>query len=215
MSELFEAIRRGDAEAVARMLDGEPSLAGTRENGVTPLLGALYNGKREVAEVIAARIRLTVHEAAAWGDAAAVEAELAREPDLIDTPSEDGFHPLSLAAFFGQPEVARLLISRGASVSLPAENAMRVAPLHAAAAVGNRELVELLLERGADPDARQQNDYTAMHTAAQHGDIEIAEMLRRHGANLTARTTDGLTPADVAQKAGREEFLAWLRAATR
>lgn len=210
MRELFDAIRRGDVEAVAGIADSNPEALADRENGVTPLLAALYHGKRDVAAVIAARTRLSLHEAAAFGDAARVDEELGAGSGRVNEPSADGFPPLGLAIFFGQADIARSLIERGADVNAHAQNAMRVTPLHAAAAVGNRELVALLLARGADANARQQNDYTAMHTAAQHGDIEMAEMLWRHGADLDVSTADGQTPHDFAASANRAAFLDWL-----
>jgi ankyrin repeat protein len=44
------------------------------------------------------------------------------------------------------------------------------------------ELARLLLEHGADPNARQQDDYTPLMAADQHGDERLRDLLIEHGA---------------------------------
>jgi uncharacterized protein len=44
------------------------------------------------------------------------------------------------------------------------------------------ELTKLLLERGADPNALQQDDFTPLMAADQHGDKRLRELLVEHGA---------------------------------
>lgn len=180
---------------------------------VTPILMALYQGKPEEARLLADRApHLSFGEAAALGDLERVHLLLADDPSLLDSRTADGYPALGLAIFFRHPEVARLLIERGADVNAPAENAQRVAPLHAAAAVQDRATTELLLARGADPNAKQQLDYTPLHGAASRGDVELAKLLLAHGADREAKGTDGLTPADIARKYGHPEFAEWLDA---
>jgi ankyrin repeat protein len=45
------------------------------------------------------------------------------------------------------------------------------------------ELAKLLLENGADPNALQQDDYTPLMAADQHGDERLRELLVEHGAS--------------------------------
>lgn len=45
------------------------------------------------------------------------------------------------------------------------------------------ELAKLLLENGADPNARQQDDYTPLMAADQHGDARLRGLLVEHGAS--------------------------------
>ena len=211
MSELFEAIRSGDVERVTAVLEADPSGAGATENGVTPILLAVYHGRTDIARLLADRgAPIGFAEALALGDAERAKAMLERDPALLDRKTEDGFPPVGLAIFFRHPELARLLIERGADVNAPAENAQRVAPVHAAAAVCDRETMSLLLARGADPNAKQQMDYTPMPGAASRGDVEMARLLLAHGAARDARAADGLTPADVARKYGHPAFAEWL-----
>ncbi len=211
MSELSEAIKAGDAAKVTALVDGDPALLQSSENGVRPILLAMYHGKPELARLLASRAPVTFGEACALGDTARVEALLEADPSLLNSRTEDGFPGLGLAIFFRQGELARLLIERGADVNAAAENAQRVTPLHAAAAVQDRATIELLLARGADANAKQQLDYTPLHGAASRGDIEIATLLLAHGADRNAKGTDGATPADIAVKYGHPEFAEWLR----
>jgi len=211
MSELTDAIKAGDAARVTALVDADPSLLQSPENGVTPLLLAIYYGKSELARLFVARgAPVSFHEACALGDTDRVQQMLASAPSLLHQRSADGFPPLGLAIFFRHGALARWLIEQGADVNAAAENAQRVAPLHAAAAVCDRETVAMLLERGADVSAKQQQDYTPLHGAASRGDVEIAKLLLAHGAEREAKGSDGLTPADVARKYGQPEFAEWI-----
>lgn len=211
MSELTDAIQQGDSSRVTALLDGNPALLQTAENGVTPILLALYHGKAELARLMADRgAPLSFAEACALGDLEAVKRMLAADRSQLEVRTADGFPPFALSVFFRQPAVARYLVEQGADVNAAADNAMHVAPVHAAATTQNREMMRLLLEHGANPNARQQMDYTPLHSAAGRGDIEMAKLLLAHGAEHTPKTTDGMTPADVARKHEHAEFAEWI-----
>ena len=211
MSEFTDAIKAGDVARVTALVDENPALVRGAEHDVTPLLLAIYHGKRDVAQLLRDRgAPVSFGEACALGDEARVRELLTGDPTLIRSRSADGFPGVGLAIFFGHGALARWLIEQGADVNAAAENAQRVAPLHAAAAVRDRETMRVLLERGADANAKQQNDYTPLHGAASRGDIEMAELLLAHGADRNAHTSDGMTPAEVAQKYGHPAFAEWI-----
>jgi uncharacterized protein len=201
--ELFDAIRENNAAEVARLLDADPSLLGARQNGITPILFAVYNGHSELAQLFLDRgAALTFSEACALGRAEIATQMLDANPALLDSYSDDGFPAIGLTVFFRQPELARMLIERGADVNTAARNAFRVAPVHAAAAVRDAAIMQLLIEHGADVNARQQMGYTALHTAAQHGDHVMLDLLLAAGADPRAAGDDGKTPADLAAAHG-------------
>jgi ankyrin repeat protein len=205
--ELFDAIRKGDATAVAALVDADRSLLSARENGVTPILAAIYHGQAELAVLFRERnATLTFGEACALGDLPLVLSMLERDATLLNANTEDGFPPLGLACFFRHPELARALIDRGAGVSAAADNALRVAPVHATAAVRDIATMQRLLDHGANVNARQQMGYTALHTAAQLGDVEMVELLLSHGADPRIAGDDGRTPTDLATAAGNTEI---------
>lgn len=208
----MDAIRRGDAARVKELLDADPSLASTRENNVSAILTAIYNGRPEMAHLLVSRgAAVDLYDACALGDENRVRAFIDGDPSLASSRSADGFPAVGLAIFFGHPAIARLLIDRGADVGAVADNPQHVAPVHAAATVCDHETMKLLLDRGADPNARQQMDFTPLHSAASRGDIEMAKLLISRGADRNARTTDGASAIDIAEKFERHEFADWLR----
>ncbi len=211
MSDIFEAIKSGDASAVSTLIAADPRAVDARSNDVSAVMTAVYYGRPEIAQLLIARgARVSFHEACALGNIEEVRTAIDRDPSLLDAKSSDGFPPLGLAIFFRQPELARYLIERGADVNAAANNAQRVAPVHAAAAVCDRDTMRLLLARGADPNARQQADHTALHGAASRGDIEMAKLLLEHGADPAAESSEGLDAAGVARKYGKDEFAEWV-----
>jgi ankyrin repeat protein len=214
-SDLFDAIDGDDADGLATLLATAPALAAARDDeGVSAVLHALYHGRPELAETIAAALpELDIFEAAALGRAGRVRELLAGDPALARAQSPDGFRALHLPAFFGGPgtaDAARALIEAGADVSVRSENSFWVLPLHSAASGGHAEIVEILLASGAESDPRQRHGWTPLHAAAQNGDLRTLEALLAAGADPTLQNDDGRSAADLARSAGHDELVARL-----
>jgi uncharacterized protein len=208
---LVDAVKAGEAGAVARTLDDEPGLAGARHNGVSLLLVALYYGHAGVAELVAARRRdLDVHELAALGRAAELRERLQRVPELAQQVAVDGYTPLGLASFFCHEAAALALLDAGADPRQASRNEMRVAPLHSAVARRCLTVARLLLDRGADVNARQAGGFTPLHGAAANGDRDMAELLVDRGADPCLRNEEGRTPYDLARARGHVGLADWL-----
>jgi uncharacterized protein len=198
--QMIEAAETGDAAGVERLLGESPDLASARgPDGISAILRARYHGHAWIAERLADAVaELDVFEAAALGRAARVEQAVRADPEIVRAEAADGFTALHLAAFFGQLEVAAVLLEHGAAVDAQAGNASHVRPLHSAAAGGHAAIAALLLERGADPGARQQGGFVPLHAAAARGDDVTARLLLERGADRDARTDDGRRPIDLA-----------------
>src|SRR5262249_30048563 len=125
----------------------------------------------------------------------------------------DGYTALHLAAFFGAPGAAAVLLSAGAEVGAVADNPMRVQPLHSALAGGHDEGASLLIAAGAGGSARQQGGSPPLHAAAQHGAEAMVAALLATGADPAAANDDGESPADVARAAGHADLATILDAA--
>jgi ankyrin repeat protein len=211
--QLFDAIRRGDAAQARRLLQRDASLAAARDpSGVSALLFACYNRRRELIDLLAGALpALDLFEAAAAGRGERVNTLLAADPSLAQAFSPDGFTALHYAAFFGQPQVAQALLAAGAAPNAQARNAMQVFPLHSAVAAGQRAIVALLLEHGADPNTRQQGGWTPLQGAAHLGDAEMVRLLLEHGADRAAINDEGKTALEAARADGHAHLFDLLR----
>lgn len=169
------------------------------------MLLALYCGQRAIAEKLALHKKdLDIFEAAAIGDVEHVRALLDCDESLRNSFSDDGFHPLALAAAFANPRVVEELVRRGADLRLFTKNEnAKVAPIHSAAFGNDQECVRILLDAGVEPDMRAEG-FTALHSAAQNGNREMVMLLLERGADKNTSTNDGRSPADLARDPGHE-----------
>ena len=128
--DVFEASAVGRVDQLQELLDGDPSLANAwAEDGFQPLGLASFFGHVEAA-------RLLVERGADVNSASRNDMKVA---------------PLHSAAAEKDPET-------------------------------RYELATVLLEHGADPNARQQDDFTPLMAADQQGDARLRELLVEHGA---------------------------------
>lgn len=128
--DVFEAAAVGRTERLGDLLDKDPSLANAwAEDGFQPLGLASFFGHVDAAQLLVER-----------------GAE-------VNSASRNDFEvmPLHSAAATGDPDV-------------------------------RYELAKLLLEHGADPNARQQDDFTPLMAADQHEDERLRALLVEHGA---------------------------------
>ncbi len=202
----FDAIRAGDRATVDTLLASDSSLLGALdENGLGAYAVARYSGHNEIAALLLEQgVKLDVYAACMAGARETVARMIADDPGLTDAYSSDGWTPLHLACFFGQPEIAEILIALGADVNARSRNPMQNMPLHAAAAGGNREAVRLLLEHGADVNARQYGGWTALHAASQNGDVEMVRLLVGGGADIDLRADNQQNAMDLAMTKGHQ-----------
>jgi uncharacterized protein len=212
ISGIFEAIAEGDLDRVRKLLAEDATLAGARDaQGLSAVTQARYHGHDDIVDaLIDAGPELDVFEAAAVGRIERVRQLVEIDPALASAFSPDGFTPLHLAAFFGYPDIARLVVEHGADTQAVARNPMQVMPLHSAAAARQLEIAKLLVDRGADVNASQERGFTPLHEAAQNGDVELTRLLLGRGADPDQVAEDGRGAADFAAARGHEEVLALL-----
>jgi adenosylhomocysteine nucleosidase len=217
-AEMMAAVAAGDTERVKTLIAEDPTLAMARgDDGVSAVLLARYRFDRPTMDaLLAADPDLDLFEASALGRIDRVRVAIDDDEASVRRLSPDGFTALHLAAFFGKPEVARMLLDAGASVDTYTTNDFANQALHAAAAGRHLEVCRVLVAAGADVNATQHDGYTPLHEAAQHGDVEMVELFLSAGADPSLRVAEG-TPADLAEAAGHPDVARRLRevAATR
>ncbi len=211
MNEMLQAVKNRDGNRAKELLDQDPSLIQMKTDAGSLILTAVYNGAQAVADVLlAAGPELTIFEAAVTGQASRIRELTAANPNLANSPNEDGFTPLGLAAFFGQPEAVGALLESGAAVNALSQSKVSYVPsntaLHAAlAGKRNPAVVERLIAAGADFEVVDSNGKIPLQVAAHSGDVENGERLLKAGARADAGSVEEATRQD------KHEFVALLQ----
>jgi len=164
------------------------------------------------------------------GDAARVSALVDADPAVL-TVLERNTTPVLLAIYHGKPDIARLLVARGAPVSfaescalgdtaraklmfandpplLHTRSADGYPPVGLAIFFGHGALARWLIEHGADVNAAADNPQrvTPAHAAAATCDHETMRLLLQRGADPNARQQMDYTPLHGAASRGDVEM---------
>jgi ankyrin repeat protein len=140
-----------------------------------------------------------IHDAADQGDFAEVKRLLTVGVN-VNTPAEDGWPPLNIAALQGHSAVAKYLIEQGADIEATSPGEFR--PLFVAAQEGHLDTVKLLIKNNAMIDARSNDGGTALYNAALNGHTEVVDFLISAGAEVDALALNQGTPLAVASQQG-------------
>jgi len=208
VEKLEQYITNGDLVNLEALLLENPALAKTRtSHQVSPLMLSCYYKKPAVTELLLKYLDdISLFEASASGKFDVVANLVYKHPEAINFYAEDGFTSLGLACYFGQYEIARYLVLKGADVNLPSNNGFKVYPLHSAAAGNYTQIARMLIENNAQVNVKQQAGATALHSAAQNGNIDLLILLLEHGADVGIRMEGGKLPADLAREKGFVEI---------
>jgi ankyrin repeat protein len=151
-----------------------------------------------------------IHVAVTDGDLQKVKALLKDNPKLALSWDYSGISPLHLAARWGHPDIAELLLAYGGKANARDENSMT--PLHWAARYSSKEVVALLLANKAEVNDRDNEGLTPLHWAARKGSKEVVALLLANKAEVNDRDNEGLTPLHWAARNGSKDVVALLLA---
>jgi hypothetical protein len=216
------AIHRGDIAALKRLLDERPSLVTTKfgtegPDGMTRSLlhvvtdwpGHFPNGAVTVAFLVDAGAdvdaRFTgphnetpLHWAASSDDVEVLDALLDAGADIEARGAViGGGTPISDATAFGQWNVARRLVERGASTTL-----------WESATLGLMDRVEAHFD--AEPPPGPDDVTEAFWGACHGGQLTAARYLGERGADVNWVGYDDLTPLDAARRSDEGAVIKWL-----
>jgi ankyrin repeat protein len=206
--QLEQYITEGDLMGLNALLTQNPALAtGITSHNVSPLMLSCYYKKPEVTALLLKYLEeISLFEASAAGKFDVVAHLVFNHPDAINEYADDGFTALGLACYFGQFEVARYLVLKGAEVNLPSNNGFNVFPLHSAAAGNYTNIARMLIDNGAQVNVKQQAGSTPLHSAAQNGNLELLILMLEQGADVNVRMEGGKLPADLAREKGFDDI---------
>jgi ankyrin repeat protein len=188
MEPIFRAVRRGDVEEVARLLDADPHPmeAGDHDDDPSPLILAAERGHVGVVRLLLAR-GADVNATDSFGDTALHEAVCE-----------------------GHEEVVSILLSCGADPSRK-DAILGTNALGFACCFGYLGVVRQLLQvPECGLDDRSNDGCTALWGACRGGRVEVARTLLLAGADHTIASYDGQTPRQAAEQYGHPECKALL-----
>ncbi len=153
---LIEAVKRGDAGQVTKLLESGEAVNTTDADGWTALMHAASKGSVET-----------------------VQALLNKGAD-VNARDAGGWTALMLAAYGGNRAVIQSLLDKGADVK--ASTSRKTTALICAAGSGHGEAVQALVDAKADVDAKDSDGRTALSYAAEKKHATVVEILRKAGA---------------------------------
>ena len=112
------------------------------------------------------------------GDIDGVRANLSADSSCARLKDENGISAVLLAAYYGQPLIANLLIERHPDLDI-----------FEASATGRLERVRNILDKQADLISAYSNDgWTALHLAAFFKQPQLVALLIERGSDIAARS---------------------------
>jgi ankyrin repeat protein len=154
LSELLQAVYRGDRDAVDELLAGDPELDVFEAAAVGRVdrLRALLDADPSLANAWAEDGFQPLGLASFFGHAEAARVLVERGAE-VNSASRNDFKVMPLHSAVAEKDPAT-----------------------------RYEIAKLLLEHGADPNTRQQDDFTPLMAADQQGDERLRALLVQHGA---------------------------------
>jgi ankyrin repeat protein len=141
-------------------------------------------------------------------DTEAVKEALKQGADIDaydDITDADGMRPLMYAVWFGNYELADLLLAQGADTEQ--RNVSSMTALHWAAEQGDPEMCKLLLEHGANIDVTDFHGQTVLIWAAYSGDNNTVACILEQGLDINGQDNNGWTPVMRAAVHGNLDVL--------
>lgn len=208
----FTALMKASNRAVAELLiDNGADIHAKTIFGKTALHTAAANGKKDVVEaLIAANADVNIkesfgghtalHEALVSGNNEIAEALIEAGADT-DTLTSHGSSSIELAIWFGNLEIVKLLMQKGAVVNMDKI-------LLSAATSKDIGITKFFVDQGANINAQDNTGMTPLHFSSfQRHLVNNAKYLIEKGADVNIKSKRGYTPLDLAYMACNDELI--------
>ena len=121
-------------------------------------------------------------QACRTGDLKSVKRFLAYGVPINSTLSNEKYSLIHFASQFGQMEIVKYLIKKGANIN--AKNLQGTTPLHKAVFYKRNETAKYLIDQGAKINDQDSYKQTALHIAVEVEDLAMIKYLLDQGADL-------------------------------
>lgn len=205
--DMSSAIMLHNTELVKKLLDSDAKLANTLDsNGDTPLWAAACEGSADIAALL---VEYGADVNAEGKNGAPLPRAVAEgHKEVVKLLLDNGANPnrtdrsdmLSMTMYPNRPEIAKLLLAKGAKVSI-----------FYATFTQDIDKVRELLDSNSDLVNAEMcwEPYTPLHTAADRNAKEIVNLLIERGANINSRYS-GITPLYMAVASGSKDVVSFL-----
>uniref|UniRef100_A0A7N5ZPJ2 Euchromatic histone-lysine N-methyltransferase 2 n=1 Tax=Anabas testudineus TaxID=64144 RepID=A0A7N5ZPJ2_ANATE len=204
-SALHAAAQRGLLEICYILIQAGSQVDAQDKDMRTPLLEAIINNHIEVARYLIQNGACVyhsdgytgLHHAAKLGNLEIVKMLL--ETGQVDVNAQDngGWTPIIWAAEHKHVDVIKVLLNRGADVTIN-DKELNVC-LHWAAYAGNVDIAELVLNAGCALSSVNMHGDTPLHIAAREGYLECVTLFLSRGADIDIMNREGDTPLTLAR----------------
>jgi ankyrin repeat protein len=220
--QLISAAGHGDHAKVKSLLDKGADVNAKRDGGWTALMLAARGGHVEVAKTLLDKgADVNANNYAGRQPSAPLSLDQICErtiamdsyptyPSLWDNQFFYGSTALMMAANWGHPEVARLLLDNGADVN--ARNHFGTTALAAAVLKGYLEVTKILLDKEADPNEQDCWGLPILSRAVLRGYPEAVKVLLENGAEVNAKDKNGSTALMMVSSQGHRQVVDLLKA---
>ncbi|XP_046370254.2 ankyrin-2-like [Haliotis rufescens] len=219
---LHAACRGGNVQIVKYVLNQNIVDVNSKEySGLTPAMEAAVGGHKAVFYLLLEKRpdlsqpddhdNNLLHMACEGGNVELVKYVLALNSVDINSRTEDGRTPAMIAASKGHKDMLKLLVNKGADLSLVNSHGEDV--LHISLLCEDMEMVKYILTQdvvninGADKDGR-----TPVSLAAENGCIDMFDLVVSKGADLSSRDVAGNTILQSACSGGNVDIVEYVLA---
>lgn len=139
------------------------------------------------------------------GDLEKVKKIILVYPEFVNSRDDRESTPLLLATYYGQEDIADLLLEQGAEFD--AADASGNTALMGVCFKGYTKIANKLIENGANINHRNSTGSTCLIYAVTFNKVEITKLLLTHGADTSIQDASGDTALDHARIQGNPTLI--------